>query len=145
MNTAQKQLCYYELRLRELLNTSFPQLAGNEEFIAQRADLAAKAYEDAFLAGNDIPECNRSGAKILFEGLYFSTFDTVFNVVCNEFDRLMPDEELHTFALKMLRVCEPVFTKYSLTYDFEDSPEYNLLYTELTGTIQNWIEEHGLW
>jgi hypothetical protein len=54
------------------------------------------------------------------------------------------DEELRPFALKMMAVCKPVFEQYVLTDDFEDSPEYDLLYTELTGTIAIWIEENGL-
>ena len=56
----------------------------------------------------------------------------------------MADEELRPFALKMLPVCEPVFAGYALTDDFAYSPEFELLYTELTGTIAIWVEENGL-
>jgi hypothetical protein len=76
--------------------------------------------------------------------LHFSRFDAVFKVVCNEFDTIMADEELRPFSLKMLWVCAPVFEQYLLTEDFADSPEFELLYTELTGAIQIWIEENGL-
>ena len=41
-------------------------------------------------------------------------------------------------------LCETVFANYKLTDDFIETAEYNLLYTELTGTIQIYIEEHGL-
>jgi len=54
----------------------------------------------------------------------------------------MADEEMRPFALKMLPVCEPVFVKYTLTYDFAYSGEFDLLYTELTGTVAIWIEEN---
>jgi hypothetical protein len=56
----------------------------------------------------------------------------------------MADEELRAFALKMFPVCEPVFSGYQLTDDFAYSTEYDLLYTEITGTIAIWIEENGL-
>lgn len=79
-----------------------------------------------------------------FEGLHFSKFDTVFQVVCNEFDTLMADEELRPFTLKMFPICEPVFSGYELTDDFDSDTEFDLLYTELTGTIAIWIEENGL-
>ena len=76
--------------------------------------------------------------------MHFSKFDTVFQVVCNEFDTLMADEELRPFALKMFPICEPVFAKYELTDDFAYGYEFDVLYTELTGTIAIWIEENGL-
>ncbi|MEA1849666.1 DUF1896 domain-containing protein [Chryseobacterium sp. MHB01] len=144
MNTQQKDLSYFRLRLQELLNNSFPEKTNDQKFIDERSSWAANAYEGAFRSGNGIEQCNEIADHILFEGLYFSKFDTVFGVVCNEFDTLMADEELRPFALKMLPVCEPVFSNYELTDDFAYAPEFNLLYTELTGTIAIWIEENGL-
>lgn len=86
----------------------------------------------------------RNSQLYTFEGLHFSKFDTVFKVVCNEFDTIMADEELRPFALKMFPICEPVFAGYELTDDFAYGYEFDLLYTELTGTISIWIEENGL-
>jgi hypothetical protein len=140
----ENKISYYSIRLKELLITSFPELSGNKDFIDKRGRLATKSYNDAFLAGNTIEQCNEIALYILFEGLHFSKFDTVFQVVCNEFDTLMADEELRLFALKMMPVCKAVFTGYKLSNDFVDSPEFDLLYTELVGTIQIWIEENGL-
>jgi len=144
MKITQKDLSYFKLRLQELLNASFPELTGNTDFINQRSQLAAEAYELSFKSGNAIDECDYIAEQVLFKGLHFSQFDTLFNVICNEFDTIMMDEELRPFARKMIAVCEPVFEQYTITDDFADSPEYNLLYTELTGTIQTWIEENGL-
>lgn len=56
----------------------------------------------------------------------------------------MANEELRPFALKMFRVCEPVFAKYELTDDLAYGYEFDLLYTEVTGTIAIWITENGL-
>jgi hypothetical protein len=141
---AENKISYYSLILKELLSTSFPELSGDKAFITQRGQLAAKVYNDAFIAGNTIQQCNEIAQYVLFEGLHFSKFDMVFKVVCNEFDTIMSDEELRPFALKMQRVCVPLFALYSLTDDFVSSPEFDLLYTELTGTIAIWIEENGL-
>ena len=44
----------------------------------------------------------------------------------------------------MFPVCEPVFSSYELNDDFANGPEFDLLYTEITGTIAIWIEENGL-
>lgn len=144
MDTQQKDLSYFRLRLEELLNNSFPEKANDQKFIEQRSSWAANAYEGAFRLGNSTEQCNEIADHILFEGLYFSRFDTIFKVVCNEFDTLMADEELRPFALKMFPVCEPVFDSYELIDDFANRIEFEQLYTELTGTIAIWIEENGL-
>ena len=144
MSTVQKDLSYFRLRLQEHLNESFPEKAHDTQFINQRSSWAANAYEGAFLSGNRIDQCNEIANYILFEGLHFSKFDTIFQVVCNEFDTLMADEELRPFALKMFPVCEPVFANYELTDDFAYGYEFDDLYTELTGTIAIWIDENGL-
>ena len=144
MSTHQKDLSYFRLRLQELLNNSFPEKANDKKFIEQRSSWAANAYEGAFSSGSRIEQCNEIADYILFEGLYFSRFDTVFQVICNEFDTIMADEELRPFALKMFPICEPVFSGYELTDDFAYGYEFDLLYTEITGTIAIWIEENGL-
>ncbi|WP_291100719.1 MULTISPECIES: DUF1896 domain-containing protein [unclassified Flavobacterium] len=144
MDAQQKDLSYFRLRLQELLNTSFPEKANDQKFIEQRSLWAANTYEGAFRSGNTIEQCNEIANYILFKKLYFSKFDTVFQVVCNEFDTIMADEELRPFALKMFPVCEAVFSNYELTDDFAYGYEFNLLYTEITGTIAIWIAENGL-
>lgn len=144
MDIQQKDLSYFRLRLQELLITSFPEKAYDVKFIDQRSSWASNAYEGAFRAGNPVSQCDHIADYVLFEGLHFSKFDTLFQVVCNEFDTRMADEELRPFALKMLPICEPVFTNYKLTDNFAYSTDFNLLYTELIGTIAIWIEENGL-
>ncbi len=144
MKSKHKELSYFSLRLQELLNTSFPELSGDTIYISNRVQLAANAYQEAFTSGNSVEICTEIAEYILFEGLHFSVFDTVFTVVCNEFDTIMADEELRPFAIKMMSVCETIFFEYNLSDDFGGSPEFDLLYTELVGTIQIWIEENGL-
>lgn len=144
MTSKKIDLSYFTLRLQELLNISFPQLANDFKFIGQRAKLAADTYEQAFHNGNRIDACNEIAENVLLKNLHFSKFDSVFQVVCSEFNTIMADEELRPFALKMLSVCEPVFSTYHLADDFSYSFEFDLLYTELTGTIQIWIEQNGV-
>ena len=83
MDVQQKDLSYFRLRLQELLNSSFPEKAHDQKFIDQRSSWAANAYEGAFRSGNALEQCNEIANYILFEGLHFSKFDTVFKVVCN--------------------------------------------------------------
>lgn len=139
-----KEISYYELRLRELLNESYPNLATDEKLIKERADLAAQAYENAYKSGISGLEADEVANSVLFQGLNFSPFDVIFRVVCDEFSQEIPDDELRPFALKIFPECTDVFEKYELHKDFEDTPEYDELYSELTDHIQIWIEENGL-
>ena len=114
----QKDLSYFRLRLHFFFFFFFPEKANDQKLINQRSSWATNVYEGAFQSGNDIEKCNEIANYILFDGLHFSKFDTVFQVVCNEFDTIMADEELRPFALKMFRVCGPIFSNYELTDDF---------------------------
>jgi len=144
MDTTKKDLSYFTLRLKELVYASFPEKVHDQKFIKERSSWAAEAYECAFRSGNSPQQCDYIAEYILFKGLHFSKFGTVFQVVCSEFDTLMADEELRPFALTMFPICEPIFAGYELTADFASDPEFGLLYTELAETIALWIEENGL-
>lgn len=139
-----EELDYYKMRLRKYLHGCFPELLEDKAFIQERSDSAAEAYEEAFLAGNPIDICKYEAQQVLFEGLYFSKYSTIFQVLVKEFEQDLKDEQVRPFAIQLLPVCEPLFEKYELDDDFAYSPEYDRLQTELTGAIALWIEENGL-
>lgn len=139
-------LSYFTLSLQSYLNESFPELSADKVFIRERGELAAQVYSDALMAGHSYPEASELSNAVLYEGLHFSKFDTLFKVVSNESDTVMADEDLRPFAQKMYPLCSEVFDKYPVDMeDFADSPAYDLLYTELTGIVALYIEENGVW
>lgn len=143
METTQ-ELDYYKMRLQKYLHSSFPELLEDHEFIQERSDSAAEAYEEAFRAGNPVDVCKDEAKQVLFEGLYFSKFSTIFDVLTSEFEHELKEEQFRPFAMQMTLVCEPVFAGYELHDDFAYSLEYDRLTTGLTGTIALWIKENGL-
>ena len=85
-------------------------------------------------------------SEVLYQDLHFSKYDTLVSVLENEFEKEFPSplpERLTPILLKNKAV-QSVFDKYELTDDFGASPEYEKLYTELTGTIVLLIEVNGL-
>lgn len=141
-----EDLSYFTLTLQSFLNESFPELAADKTFVQERADLAAQTYADALLAGHTHPEAAELSNEVMYAGLGFSKFDTLFKVVCEEFSAEIPDEELRNFALKVYPHCQEVFDKYNTDEPyFIDTREYDLLYTELTGTVVIYIEENDVW
>ena len=142
MNRHIQDFSYYKLKLQEHIDTSFPERSGDKRFIEQRAKLAASAYEGAFRSGNAIHKCDEIADYILFEGLHFSRFDTILEVLNYEFSNLFDELDYRDFALKILTKCDEVFGHYELTDDFAYTTDYDLLYTELTGFIALWLEEN---
>ena len=120
---------YYELSLLSFLRESHPEKADDIPFIKERAAAASEAYTEAFDAGLPITECIGIANKTLYAGLHFSRHDTISSVLWNEFSAEVSLEE--------------VFAKYPISDEFAYMPEYNSLYTEITGFVQLKLEEDG--
>lgn len=145
-STEKKELSYFRLKLETYLNEHFPEMLGNNPFITAWSDEALTAYCDAVAQGFSHPEAESMASEVLFRGLHFSKYDTLVSVLENEFEKELPSplpERLAPILLKN-KAIQSVFAKYDLTDDFEASPEYGHLYTELTGTIVLLIESNHL-
>ena len=141
-----KELSYFRLKLEAYLGEHFPERVNENTFVTARADEALAAYCDAIAQGFSYPEAEVMASEVLYQGLHFSKYDTLVSVLENEFEKELPSplpERLTPMLLKNKTV-QSVFNKYELTDDFGASPEYEKLYTELTGTIVLLIEINGL-
>ncbi|RKT01749.1 DUF1896 family protein [Chryseobacterium defluvii] len=134
----------YQTKLAEHLKISFPELKTDFNFIRSKATLAVFTKKNALLSGNDEETSNQIAERILFEGFYFSKFETVCEVLKQEFSELMLDEEYTTFALKMVKNLNCIFDNYDLTDDFIYTYDYDNLYIDIKEFIKRWIEENGL-
>lgn len=142
-NSRQDDLSYFKLSLQSFINEVHPELTTDTEFIHDRSELAAQAYDDAFLLGCNTTEAIEIANKILFEGLLFSKFEHLFNIVVEEFFDCILSANAREFALRMIPVCNEVFAKYPADTNGEVE-HFDDLYTELVGTVQIYIEENGL-
>ena len=146
METTKKELSYFRLKLEAYLGEHFPERVNENTFITARADEALTAYCDAVTQGFSHPEAETMASEVLYQGLHFSKYDTLVSVLENEFEKELPSplpERLTPMLLKNKAV-QSVFDKYELTDDFGATPEYEKLYTELTGTIVLLIVVNGL-
>jgi len=138
------ELSYYRLTLLSFLKESHPSLASDTNFIKSRADEAAESYSNAIKEGLSQIEAEELANLTLFRDLLFSKHDTIVNVLWNEFSEIIPQSQAKEYAVKILTQCEFLFLQYPLSDEFIYSDEYNKLYTELTGFIDLWLEEHEL-
>ena len=146
METTKKELSYFRLKLETYLGEHFPEMLSDKSFVTARADEALTTYCDAVAQGFSHPEAETMASEVLYRGLHFSKYDTLVSVLENEFEKELPSplsERLAPLLLKNKAV-QSVFAKYDLTDEFGASPEYEKLYTELTGTIVLLIEDNHL-
>ena len=135
--TSKKEFSYYRLRLESYLKDYHPERLADEAFIRARSDAAAEAYEDAFRQGYPVLEAGYIATEVLFAGLHFSPYYTLEQIIENEFANVVPPDRIEAFALRLLQsdAIRKTIAKYNPGDDFDGSPEYDQLYTELTGVI----------
>jgi hypothetical protein len=142
-NNRPKNLSYYRLSLVNFLNESHPDLSKNETFINTRSEEAATVYEQSIKSGYNAIGAAELANEVLFADLHFSKYDVLKQVLWDEFPTV-PEEKVKSLAMKLLPECEDVFIKYPICNDFVYEPEFDQLYTELTGAIAIYLEEHGI-
>lgn len=135
------ELSYYGLSLLSYLRDSHPELANDKGFIKDRADRAADAYSDTIRMGYSHVEAAAAASEELYRGLHFSPYDTLVHILWSEFAGEVPEDTVRTVAKRLLPLCSDVLMKYNLSDDFVATPEYERLYTELTGTVQILLED----
>lgn len=137
------EFSFYFLLLLSFLKESHPELAERQTFIRGRAAQASEAYAEAFDNGLDIQECRAVANNVLYAGLHFSRHDTIVGILWNEFNGSVSIDDSFACAIRLRPLLNPIFRKYTLTDDFVYSPEYQGLYTELVGAIQQKVEDDG--
>ena len=144
-NEGQTDFSYYGLYLLDYLrNNKFEQVS-DEAFIRERADRAAETYEQARLDGYPAEGAQELAMNVLLDGLHYSKYAILREVVETEFADEVPEEKREGLIQKLLPLVDAVFSIYDLSDDdFALSPEYDLLRTELTGTVVLYIEEYGV-
>ena len=146
MTQRKKEFSYYRLRLESYLKDYHPERLADEAFIRDRSDAAAEAYEDAFRQGYPVLEAGYIATEVLFAGLHFSPYYMLEQIIENEFANTIPSDRAEVFALRLLQSnsIRDTIAKYEPGDDFDGSPEYDQLYTELTGVIIDLLEADGV-
>lgn len=146
MNNRNKQmeLSYYGLYLLSYLKENHPDKVSDNSFIGARSALAADAFEQARLQGNTIEGAQEQAMATLLHGLHFSSYNTIIEILWNEFENEVSQGEAASLAIELLPSLEEILSQYPLSDDFSITSEYQALYTELTGAILLYIEGYGI-
>lgn len=136
-----QELSYFRLSFLSYLKDSHPNLSTDATFIAARSDAAAEAYSAAIKNGQTHEQAGEMANEVLYSGLLFSPYRTIVRILWNEFEKEVTPVLAERVAMELLPKLNEIFGKYELSADFDTNPEYNQLYTELTGSIQILLED----
>ncbi len=131
---------YFTLQLRAFLHENHPDKTDNWQLIEKRSKQANIAYAQSIENGENHLAATEIALSELYQDLRFSPYNTLFEVLAEEFSDSVPEAKIASYALELLPLCKEVFAHYSLHDDFAQSPLYPSLYAELIGKI----EEYGL-
>ena len=137
--TAPAELSYYGLYLLDYLRKYHPDKVSDTGLISGREEAASETFEKARRAGSSTEAAQEEAMRVLLEGLHFSPYALLREVVENEF----ADEV--AFCRKLFPYLKNLLGGYDMSDDtFALSPEHDLLYTELTGTVMLYLESYGV-
>lgn len=134
---------WFRERLRHFLEVRHPPRQFHRAMIERRSRLAFESYVQSVEQGATADSAVRVADKVLFRGLLFSKYDTVHLILATDFPAI-PDSQRQEVALRLTRICAPIFRAYNLNDDFAEQPEFRLLKEELRTGIRNWIDENGV-
>lgn len=139
------ELSYYGLYLLDYLRKYHPDKVSDIPFITGREEAASETFEKERTAGSTVEAAQEEAMRVLLEGLHFSPYALLLEVVENEFSEEVQEQEREAFCREIFPHLKNLFAGYSTTDDtFALSPEHDLLYTELTGAIMLYLEAYGV-
>lgn len=134
---------WFRERLRHFLEIRHPPRQFHRAMIERRSRLAFESYVQSVEQGTTADSAVRTADKVLFRGLLFSKYDTVHLILATDFPAI-PESQRQEVALRLTRICAPIFRAYNLNDDFAEQPEFRQLKEELRTGIRNWIDENGV-
>lgn len=134
---------WFRERLRHFLEVRHPPRQFHRAMIGRRSRLAFESYTESIQQGAGVEQAIRAADNVLFRGLLFSKYDTVYLILATDFPAI-PESQRQAVALKLTRICSPIFAVYDLCDDFTERSEFRQLKEELRIGVRHWIDENGV-
>ncbi len=140
------ELSYYKNYLFNFIRESHPELLLNITFLNERVTLAEERFEESRRAGLTVEGAHEVAIATLIEGLHFSKYDTIIEVIWNEFEDIISSSDAPRIALAILLLSEiePICANYTFDDDFGSRKEYDDFYSDITGFIVMLLEKYGV-
>lgn len=79
-----QEISYFRSVLEQFLNEHHPNRVNDTSFIVSRAEEALNVYADAIRNGSSHLDAENLASEILYNGLHFSAYDMIVEVLWNE-------------------------------------------------------------
>ena len=144
-NEGQTDFSYYGLYLLDYLRKYHPDKVSDTYLIAEREEAAATTFEKERSAGSTVEYAHEEAMRVLLHGLHFSPYALLREVVENEFADEVAESGREAFCNELYPYLTNLFAGYDTSDDtFALSPDHDLLYTELVGTVMLYLESYGV-
>lgn len=140
--TLPAELSYYGLYLLDYLRKYHPDKVSDTDLITEREEAATVTFEKERLAGDTVETAHEEAMRVLLRGLHFSPYALLTEVMEREFVEEVAEPDREAFCRRLYPYLTNLFAGYDTADDtFALSPEHDLLYTELVGTVVLYLEE----
>ena len=113
--TAPAELSYYGLYLLDYLRKYHPDKVSDTPFIAGREEAASETFEKERTAGSTVEAAQEEAMRVLLEGLHFSPYALLLEVVENEFSEEVQEQEREAFCREIFPHLKNLFAGYPTT------------------------------
>lgn len=141
---------YFTLYLQSYLQSDFSDLLARltpeeiENLVSERANQAASIFEQERLSGKDVLQAQEIAITELTNGLSFSTYSFLNNLLETEFlsdyQRLTASDKRQTFLIAICPLLERLVQKYEL----KSGENQRLCYHLIISQLENLIQTHGV-
>lgn len=141
---------YFTLYLQSHLQSDFPDVLARlntveiENLVSERVNQAASVFEQQRLAGKDVLQAQEVAIAELTNGLSFSTYSFLDNLLKTEFvadyQRLTASDKRQTF---LIAIC-PLLERLVQKYESESGKNQRLCYYLIISQLENLIQTHGV-
>lgn len=125
---------YFRNMLQTFLNTNEPDLSSDRKLISWRAEAANEVYRR--FADQDKAAALELAKIRLLEGLEFSVYYLVLEIVCRYYNRI-PDKEQQEICEKILPHCIKIYNRFSFSSNIGNA------YYSMVAAIQEVIKEYN--
>ncbi|WP_041344149.1 DUF1896 family protein [Runella slithyformis] len=141
---------YFTLYLQSYLQSDFSDLLARltpeeiENLVSERANQAASIFEQERLSGKDVLQAQEIAITELTNGLSFSTYSFLNNLLETEFlsdyQRLTASDKRQTF---LIAIC-PLLERLVQKYESKSGENQRLCYHLIISQLENLIQTHGV-
>ena len=135
----------FELMLTQYMVSNHPDRIADTAFIRDRGELAAATFQRCSHSGMTVDESMAEARAVLFQGLLFSPYSMVKNIILQ--DTEIPSEDTGSFIMQMVELCRPILDGYAAKHpdgEFNGTDDWYRAERETRQMIHRYMDNNGL-